>query len=409
MATESGTRRDDLSLPLAGLFCLTLVGGVLTLSFLPESRVILFYVEGRCVLLNKRVAEYRPGDDSYRPDFLIRYTVSGREYRRWTYDAVRASTAFRWPNERILDRFTVGAAYPCWYDPADPSQVVLVWGYSWWTCGVMLAFVVLLLLTGKGFLSRLRGAPCAAAGARGVERRGPSGTSCAAHRGSQERRAGPGQLCDSVTSGDQVGPQVTGTRAPPAPVRRGRQQVRRPSHFSVGDGRTRLRIRFRWLWHRFVGPAGMCLAWNSFVVAWYWNALRNGGPFMWPAVIITLPHGAVGLLLVYATLAGLLNRTVIEVTSESVTVWQGPVPWWGNRRLSVAGLERLSCHQDADSAEHGRRHGYSVQALTKGAGQVDLVTDLDSAEALFIKQELERWLKMDGAGVGRAVQSPGAR
>src|SRR5262249_39372883 len=122
------------------------------------------------------------------------------------------------------------------------------------------------------------------------------------------------RACSPVTAGDPVGAPGVGTRAPPAPLRRPRQAVRRPRHFSVKDSGTSLRILFCWIWCKFVGPAMMCLAWNSFLVGWYWSALRTPEtPFMWLALLITIPHGAIGLLLVYATLAGLLNRTVIKI------------------------------------------------------------------------------------------------
>jgi hypothetical protein len=148
----------------------------------------------------------------------------------------------------------------------------------------------------------------------------------------------------------------------------------------------------------------MCLLWNSFVVLWYWNALRTGDRMMWLAIIICIPHVAVGLFLVYASLAGLLNRTLIKVTSEFLTVRQGPVPWWGNRSMRIDDLERLYCGKDTDPERQGWTYVYGVHALTKAASKVDLVTELDRAQALFIKQELERWLHIDDHGVGRDIQ-----
>jgi hypothetical protein len=122
----------------------------------------------------------------------------------------------------------------------------------------------------------------------------------------------------------------------------------------------------------------------------------------WLAIIITIPHAAIGLLLVYATLAGLLNRTVVKVTSEFLTVRHGPVPWFGNRRMRVDELGRLSCDRDTDPEKYGWRYVYGVSAVTKAASKVDLITELDSAQALFIRQELELWLNTDGAGAGRS-------
>jgi hypothetical protein len=207
--------------------------------------------------------------------------------------------------------------------------------------------------------------------------------------------------CGAVTSVDRFGSRGSGTRAAPAPARRNRRAVPRPDHFSVRDDGSRLRIRFCWIWRRFTGPAMMCFLWSGFLVGWYWSALRTERPMMWISLIFTIPHTAVGLLLVYGTLAGLLNQTVITVTSEFLTVRNGPVPWWGNRRVPTDELERLYCCKESDSAERGWEDCvYGVTALTKGADKVELVTDLDGDQALFIQQELERWLKIGAHGVG---------
>lgn len=160
MASASTTPRDDWA-PLAGLImCLVLFGGMLAIIFVPEWRVTHSYVEGRCVVLDKRLVEFpgRKANDTYRPELLIRYTVAGREYRVWAYDAVHASTGLRGPNERILKEFTVGQEYPCWYDPADPSEVVLVRGYSWLSYGLLLGLVVSVFVTGRSLFRRISGA-----------------------------------------------------------------------------------------------------------------------------------------------------------------------------------------------------------------------------------------------------------
>jgi hypothetical protein len=167
MTTKSGTQRDDdLALPLIGTFLLIMMGALLVLDFLPELWAQYFYVEGGCLLLDKRLVEHPPSgkafNSTYRPEFLIRYKVAGQEYQAWAYKAVKSSSALRWPKERVLESFTVGQEYPCWYDPADPSRVVVVQGYSWFSCVVMPVFVVLAFLTAMGFRRALRRARCPA-------------------------------------------------------------------------------------------------------------------------------------------------------------------------------------------------------------------------------------------------------
>jgi hypothetical protein len=67
---------------------------------------------------------------SYRPDITFRYEVGGKEYRCTGWDSWALSGAYGGGSykyyERVLDRYQVGRAYPCWYDPSDPSLAVLV-------------------------------------------------------------------------------------------------------------------------------------------------------------------------------------------------------------------------------------------------------------------------------------------
>jgi hypothetical protein len=162
MPARSGVQRDDLSWPILGVFLLAVVGGLLALEVVPDLRARLFYVEGRCVVLDRRLVEHHPSgkaiNSTYRPEFSIRYTVAGREYQTWAYKAVKTSSGLRWPEEHALKSFTVGQEYPCWYDPDDPSQVVVVLGYSWFTWVVLLVFLVVLFFTGRGFLRHARSA-----------------------------------------------------------------------------------------------------------------------------------------------------------------------------------------------------------------------------------------------------------
>jgi hypothetical protein len=158
MSTESAARRNDWSLPLLGLLLLTLAWLFLIVIVLPEWKVNHDYLESRCVVLEKRLAKNvgRRAGRLCRPEFLIRYTVAAAEHEVWAYDAVGAYDDLWSTNRRILDQFTVGQDYPCWYDPADPSQVVLVHGYSPGSYLVVAVIVLLALLTGKGIYSRLQ-------------------------------------------------------------------------------------------------------------------------------------------------------------------------------------------------------------------------------------------------------------
>lgn len=130
-----------------GIFLLFGIGGTVGV-FLgivrPLWRANHVYVEGRCAVLDKRVVESR-GDDSttYRPEIHIKYNVGGREFQTWTYDAARVSSSGRAGKQKIIDQYSVGREYPCWYDPDDPSKAVLVRGFSWAYLFILIPLVFL--------------------------------------------------------------------------------------------------------------------------------------------------------------------------------------------------------------------------------------------------------------------------
>jgi hypothetical protein len=204
------------------------------------------------------------------------------------------------------------------------------------------------------------------------------------------------RACKSVTSMDEAGSQVVAPEARSSPKRTNRREIPCPIHFSVKNDGNSLRICFWWIWGGFLNSLMFCFLWNSFVIFYYWMALRIQDRLMWLPVVWGILHVLIGLWLVYVTLIRLLNRTVINLTSEFLTIRHVPFPWWGNTRLPVDELDRLYCHRDASLAKRGGRYFYTLNAAVKGGTTLELVKDFPNpAEPLFIKQKLERWLRME--------------
>ncbi len=146
----------------AGLLLVLVFSWVLLMiDFVPQWQANRDYVEGRCMLLDKRVErrfEHRAGV-SYGPQVLVRYTVKGKEYKTWTLGAVDSSTSIQaLAFASDLDRFTIGQEYPCWYDPADPSRVMVSRDYNRFSYACFLAVAVALAGLGIGYVLRRRGA-----------------------------------------------------------------------------------------------------------------------------------------------------------------------------------------------------------------------------------------------------------
>jgi hypothetical protein len=127
--------------------------------FASEWRPLHLYAETSCTVLDKGLKKVDPRGDVTRPEVQIRYSVGGRDYQVWTYNATPSLINGEEANRAALASFALGGTYPCWYDPVDPGRVVVARGHSWITW-LLLGFTAALVLLGLGsFVVRWRPAP----------------------------------------------------------------------------------------------------------------------------------------------------------------------------------------------------------------------------------------------------------
>src|SRR5260370_21445360 len=120
------------------LLTLPLMGLGLYIFFTTASSYIQVngYAEGRCTILSKKLLADSMRDDSsitgtgyttiYRPNLTFNVQTSdGNSYKTNGYDVTRNYSSDESVEQAILDSYRVGRVYPCWYDPAQPSQAVL--------------------------------------------------------------------------------------------------------------------------------------------------------------------------------------------------------------------------------------------------------------------------------------------
>ena len=133
---------------------------------LPLWREAHRYSRGQCVVekryVNRQVDE--DGKESCRPEILIRfYDQYGRARMSHAYDRQNLTEdgGFYYDRksaEDIILGFKIGEVYPCWYETANPGNVILkrdtsIWG--WLFLSVTLA-LVMFGLAGLGWLARRR-------------------------------------------------------------------------------------------------------------------------------------------------------------------------------------------------------------------------------------------------------------
>jgi hypothetical protein len=188
---------------------------------------------------------------------------------------------------------------------------------------------------------------------------------------------------------------------PQAGIRRDRPQVPLPKGMEVVDLGSSFEIRRRWFSPVFLFLVFFCLFWNGFMIVWHGIALSQG---LWFMSCFGLIHTAVGVALLYYTVAGFVNTTVVRVAQGLIEVQHGPLPWPGNKSLEAHEVEQFYCREQAGKSDSAQRT-YEVMVLRKSNVRDTLVKGLpDPDQALYIEQELERYLRIADEPIGGELQ-----
>lgn len=172
-----------------------------------------------------------------------------------------------------------------------------------------------------------------------------------------------------------------------------RPRVPVPAVVRIEKEGKRARIVQRWFSLKYIPMAFFCIAWDSFLCFWYGMTLGNHAP--WIFIVFPIAHLAVGIGLSYSTLCGFVNRTVLEVTPEELSVWFEPLPWLGEKTIAVRHLKQLYCVEKTQRSDSGTTHHYKLMAVTQDGRQMELLSNLDAPDvALFFEQQIEDWLKI---------------
>jgi hypothetical protein len=183
----------------------------------------------------------------------------------------------------------------------------------------------------------------------------------------------------------------------PAERPRERPQVPQPKGVTVDDLGHTFRITRRWFSPVFIFLLFFCIVWDGFLVFWYTVAVGADAPgaFRIFACIFPILHVAVGVGLTYFTIAGFLNRTVIQASDGLLTVRHGPVPWSGNHDIPTDDLDQLYCEERIHRGKNSTSTSYRLHAVLKDGRKLKLLDNVQEPDqALFIEQQLENHLRI---------------
>lgn len=172
-----------------------------------------------------------------------------------------------------------------------------------------------------------------------------------------------------------------------------RRRVDLPSNVDVVDGGKTLEVRIRWRHWKYYPLAFFCLLWDGFMIGWFTMAFTSGALVM--AAFGSL-HAAVGVALTYYVVCGFVNRTVILVGDERISIRHEPLPWPGQMSLELGLIDQLFCEEKVHRSKNGRSYTYELHACLHDGNRMSLISGLNRPEeAFFLEQEMERFLGIE--------------
>jgi hypothetical protein len=121
---------------------------------LPQWRANHQFLEAEGIVLQKRIGESESKNSPvYRAEVLLEYEADGQTHESWAYqDVTGAYTSGREAKQAMLDRYEIGRAYRCWYDPQEPTTVCLARGYDWLAWTMLLLPLTFIAVGGGGLI-----------------------------------------------------------------------------------------------------------------------------------------------------------------------------------------------------------------------------------------------------------------
>jgi len=177
-----------------------------------------------------------------------------------------------------------------------------------------------------------------------------------------------------------------------------RPEMLQPANVLVENEGKSARIFQRWFSFKYIPMAFFAFAWDAFLFFWYSTAVGQGAPLI--MILFPIAHVAVGVGITYSTLAGFINRTVLEVTRDEIAVWFEPLPWLGEKAIKTKEVRQFFCKDKYVRTKNGGHTQYELYAITANNQQVKLIGNLENPDvALFFEQQLERWLRIENRPV----------
>lgn len=153
-----------------------------------------------------------------------------------------------------------------------------------------------------------------------------------------------------------------------------------------------LTMTFRWRSMKYLVLLFVSIAWDGFSAFWLGTQSIDS---LQIATIAAMISALLGLVLTYYTVAGFLNRTMIIVNLQSLTITHGPLPWRGSKHLEITRISQLYA-EGSGQGGGTLSPGYRLHAILRDNSRMRLLSGLPSPDfARFIEQSIEEYLHIE--------------
>lgn len=170
-----------------------------------------------------------------------------------------------------------------------------------------------------------------------------------------------------------------------------------PEKIDIKEFPTYIHITRKWFGAQILFLTFFAIFWNVFLFKFY--AEFSETVDIWTK-LFPLFHVGAGIGISYYAIAGWFNKSNIFVSKATIEISHKPLPWFGNKKLDATELKQLYVKEKINRNRNSTSVTYEVHAILHSQRNIKLLTGLENSEqALYIEQEIEKFLQIENAPV----------
>lgn len=213
--------------------------------------------------------------------------------------------------------------------------------------------------------------------------------------------------CDNCNNIFSIKSLIDGISPPSSPEspqpHYSKAEISMPKGISVDEGYEGLEITRKWFGPIAIFLTFFCIFWDGSILFALRMIISSGEPMT--ALFLSI-HAIAGIGLTYWCISLYVNKTIITVNSYLIRVKHTPLPFPGSKDFQLDRLEQVYTKERVVRGKNGYSYYYDLYIIDANDKHTKVLPNLQNKEqALFIEQEIERYLDIEDRYVQGSVTS----